>query len=132
MLQMKHMRHVPPIPLMDAIKVKCVGVRRCKLRPIRADLGVVAGMEHAEHALSVIVKCADELTWRENMSDKMIETYGYKCFHGCNTCMRSHEQKTRRLECHSDSLITDITDAVYGAKVRRARHIDLLPFGQTN
>ncbi len=34
---------------------------------------------------------------------------------GCGSCMRSHPKKTQRLECYPDSLIVDITDAVYGA-----------------
>jgi len=109
------MRHRPMAHLMNEIKEKCVGVKKCRIRPIRQDLGTVRGFEGEVHALSVAVRCSSKATFRSTMSDKMIETYALKCMDGCDSCMRSHPKRTQRLECYPDSLLVDVKDAVYGA-----------------
>lgn len=121
-------QRTPSVALMNTIKERCVGTRKCRLRPIRHDLGVVPGFEDEEYALSVSVKCSNELSFRASMSDKMIETYALKCASGCDSCMRSHETKTQRLECYPDSIIFDIKDAVYGAEEQQPEfHFDPSP-----
>ena len=55
-----------------------MGVKRCRLRPIRQDYRTVPGFESETHALSVAVRCSDSATFRSTMSDKMIETYALK------------------------------------------------------
>ena len=107
--------HLPTKRLMTEVRDHCVGLRTCRLRPIRQDHGYVKGHEEQLHALSVAVKCSSELDFRKSMSAKMIETYAIKCADGCDSCMQTHDTKTQRLECYPDSLIFDIKDAVYGA-----------------
>ena len=111
------MRTVDRKLVVEAVKRACIGLKRCHVPLLRSALGVPKGVIARDLlALSVVVGCKNQNTYRTESALDLLEGYNLRCTEGCASCARMDPGDDNvTLGCYEDSIIYDIDDATWGA-----------------
>ena len=114
------MRRVAPAGTADILESLCKNKETCVVTASRKIFGSPKGFSKENPksglAISAVVECRDISEAERVQAERLEASLHMRCTNGCLSCTsedRSDEEKLI-ISCHSDAIITDIVDAVYG------------------